>query len=99
VFNSRNERRDVITDFTPVADTIVVSGFGFGGGLVAGAILPLAQFRLGSRALDASDRLIYNSNTGALLFDADGTGATAPVALAALDPRLALTRADIFVTA
>jgi Ca2+-binding RTX toxin-like protein len=54
---------------------------------------------LGARALDASDRFIYNSNTGALLFDVDGIGAIAPVALATLDPRLALTRADIFVTA
>ncbi|MCU0535437.1 MAG: calcium-binding protein, partial [Hydrococcus sp. Prado102] len=82
-----------------VSDTLVVSARGFGGGLRAGAILPLAQFRLGARALDASDRFIYNSNTGALLFDVDGIGAIAPVALATLDPRLALTRADIFVTA
>lgn len=100
VFNSRSERRDVITDFNPASDTIVVSARGFGGGLRAGALIAASQFRLGSRAADRSDRFIYNRSNGALFFDADGTGgAFGQVEIADLASNLPVTRADIFVIA
>jgi serralysin len=100
VFNSRSERRDVITDFNPVVDTIVVSARGFGGGLRSGAILPSAQFHIGSRAADRSDRFIYNRASGGLFFDADGTGgAFGQIEIADLASNLAMTRNDIFVVA
>ena len=35
-------------------------------------------------AHDATDRLIYNTTTGALYYDADGTGVTAAVQVALL---------------
>ncbi len=49
------------------------------------------QFRIGAAAADSSDRIIYNNVTGALLFDGDGTGATAAVQIATLAAGLSLT--------
>ncbi len=99
IFNSKTKEKDVITDLSVVDDTINVSAAGFGGKLTAGAAITAAQFRIGIRAGDSSDRFIYNKANGALLFDADGTGAIAPVQFAQLSTGLALTNNDIFVTA
>ena len=43
------------------------------------------------------DRIIYDQITGALSYDADGTGAIAQVQFAELDPALALTNNDFFI--
>jgi beta propeller repeat protein len=97
IYRSRNERGDLITDFLPIADTIVISARGFGGGLRRG-VLPVAQFRVGASAADANDRFIYNRATGVLSFDADGNGAIARIPIAVLDAGLPMTNADIVVT-
>jgi Ca2+-binding RTX toxin-like protein len=47
--------------------------------------------------LDANDRVIYNNATGALFYDADGTGAIAAVQFAEVTPSLALTNLDFLV--
>jgi len=62
-----------------------------------GALGALAQeaFHIGSAAADASDRIIYNSATGALYYDPDGAGSAAQVHIANLSPGLSLT-AEIF---
>lgn len=99
VFTAKTEGRDTITDFLVVDDTIQVSKVGFGGGLTAGAAITAAQFKLGSAAGDSSDRFIYNKATGVLLFDADGTGASASLQFAKLSTNLAMTNNDIFVVA
>jgi Ca2+-binding RTX toxin-like protein len=93
---SSTERLDTITDFVAVDDTIAVSASGFGGGLVAGS-LAASQFVLGTAAVDASDRFIYNRTTGGLLFDRDGTGAIAALQIATLSTKPAITSADILV--
>jgi Ca2+-binding RTX toxin-like protein len=98
-FNSPNQKVDRITDFLPVDDTIAVSAAGFGGGLISGAAITTAQFKLGASATTASHRFIYNSANGALFFDADGTGAITQVQIASLGTGLAMTNADIFVAA
>jgi Ca2+-binding RTX toxin-like protein len=90
---------DTITDFQVGEDTFRVSASGFGGGLVKGAAIAAAQFTLGSGASDSSDRFIYNQNTGALFFDADGTGTSGQIQIAQLSTGLAMTNSDIFVIA
>ena len=48
-------------------------------------------------AVDANDFVIYDDNTGALYYDADGSGAGAAIQIAAMGAGLALTHADIVV--
>ena len=99
VFTTKSEGKDTITDFRIVDDTLVVSRSGFGGGLTANAAITRSQFTIGAAASDSSDRFIYNQASGVLLFDADGTGASAQVQLAQLSTGLAMTNNDIFVIA
>lgn len=56
-----------------------------------------AAFARGHAAHDADDRLIYDSASGELRYDADGSGAGAAVLIAKLLPGMALTAADLFV--
>jgi serralysin len=65
-------------------------------GLAAGALAPGA-FRTAAAAADADDRIVYNSGTGALLFDVDGLGGAAGVQFATLSTGLALTASDFTV--
>lgn len=64
-----------------------------------GPLGPLAQeaFHVGSAAADASDRIIYDSATGALYYDPDGTGAAAQVRIANLSPGLSLSAGTFIV--
>ncbi|WP_179051975.1 pre-peptidase C-terminal domain-containing protein [Nostoc sp. TCL26-01] len=98
-FNSRTEGIDHITDFSVIDDTIAVSTTGFGGGLVAGAVITAAQFAIGTAATTASQRFIYNNTTGGMFFDQDGTGAIAQTQFATLNTGLSLTNADILAIA
>ncbi|MFM6785900.1 MAG: hypothetical protein ACKPJN_09550 [Microcystis panniformis] len=97
-FNNPNEGIDTITDFlSSQGDKIAVSAAGFGGGLAAGVPLTSAQFVLGTTALNASNRLIYNIINGVLSFDADGTNILVPVQIATLSSKPTLTASDILV--
>ena len=86
---------DRIVDFNVADDTILLENAVFTtlipGGLTAG------RFVTGAAAQDADDRVIYNSGTGALLFDSDGSGAAAAVQFATVSAGLALTSLDFFV--
>ena len=86
---------DAISGFSVADDTIQLENAVFTG-LAAGA-LAAGAFNTGAAATQADDRIIYNSATGALLFDADGGGAGAAVQFATLAGGLALTSADFLV--
>ena len=66
----------------------------------AGPIGALAagRFVLGTTALDANDRIIYNSINGRLWFDADGAGGAAKVAFGLMVPGTILTAGDLLIT-
>jgi serralysin len=87
---------DTIADFSVPNDTIWLDDAVFAALTTTGA-LAASSFYIGTAAHDASDHIIYNSTTGALSYDADGTGAIAAVHFATLDAGLALTSADFFV--
>ncbi|QIR40677.1 hypothetical protein HCG51_30950 [Tolypothrix sp. PCC 7910] len=99
-FNNGNQGIDIIIDFlSNQSDKISVSASGFGGGLVAGGTITADQFVIGTAAGDASDRFIYNSVNGDLLFDIDGTGALAATQIAVLSSKPSLAYTDIVVIA
>lgn len=54
-------------------------------GLAAGT-LPASAFASGSTATDAAHRILYDSATGAIYFDSDGTGANAPIHFMSVTP-------------
>jgi Ca2+-binding RTX toxin-like protein len=86
---------DQLPDFQPGIDKIALDDGEFAG-LSLGS-LPADAFVSASSAQDAADRIIYNPATGALLFDADGTGATAPVQFATVHEGLSLSAGDFLV--
>jgi Ca2+-binding RTX toxin-like protein len=86
---------DRITDFSVGADTVQLENNVFAG-LATGMLSSAAYFR-GAAAHDASDRIVYNSASGALFFDADGNGAGEAILFATLPRNLALTNVDFTV--
>ena len=87
---------DTITDFVAADDTIQLENAVFTA-LTTTGTLAASQFRVGTKALDANDFIVYNSTAGNLLYDADGNGAGAAVPIAAIGVGLSLTNADIVV--
>ena len=85
-----------ITDLTASADTIALSHSIFA---QAGPVGPLAAgaFFTGTAAHDADDRIIYNSSTGSLMYDADGIGAGAATIFATVATGLSLSASDFKV--
>ena len=74
--NLMNQGIDSIKDFQSGIDKIIISALGFGGGLQAGTAIIADRFleTTNSTATTPDQRLIYDSTTGGLFFDADGSG-------------------------
>lgn len=89
------ENADRVLDFTQGVDRIGLDDSVFVG-LAPGA-LSLDAFRNGRFAQDASDRIIYDSASGNLWFDADGTGSAPMVNFAIITAGIPLTADDFIV--
>jgi Ca2+-binding RTX toxin-like protein len=89
---------DLITDFATGTDKIQLGGAsGQPFAALASGALRNGTLVIGTAAADADDYLIYNSGTGALLYDADGNGAGAAVQFATLSTGLSLTVGDFVI--
>ncbi len=97
VFQLTNLSMDKITDFSVVNDTIQLENSVFTQ-LTSIGTLSAANFKIGAAGADANDYVIYNSITGGLFYDADGSGtAGASTQIALLGTNLTLTNSDFVV--
>ncbi|OYD96612.1 hypothetical protein CDG76_07505 [Nostoc sp. 'Peltigera membranacea cyanobiont' 210A] len=91
---------DTIADFTLGEDTILISKAEFGLVQSQNTTLDSGLFRLGTTAITASDRFMYDQTTGNLFFDADGIGKAAQVLqIAQFSNKVALSSANITIIA
>jgi Ca2+-binding RTX toxin-like protein len=88
---------DTIVDYSVAADTIQLADTVFAA--LPDGPLSAAAFRANTTGLaaDASDRIIYETDTGKLFYDADGAGGRAGIHFATLTGGLALTYQDFQV--
>jgi len=84
---------DALLDFNVADDTLFLDRDIFTG-IAADGTLAASAFQLGSVALDADDRILYDSATGHILYDADGVGGAAAILFATVAAGTALTSAD-----
>ena len=104
VFDTASTNRDTITDFSRIeGDKIQLSRAVFTGFAYTGA-LHAEEFHAAAgatKAHDATDRLIYNTTTGVLFYDADGVGGASAVQVAQLGASThpALVYADLQIIA
>ena len=87
--------KDTITDFladdTIQLDNAVFTTLGANGNLTPG------MFNTGAAATQLDDRIIYNTATGALLYDADGLNGAAGIQFATLSTHPVISAADFVV--
>ena len=87
---------DKIKDFSVADDTIGLSSSAFAA-LTTPGTLAASAFFTGAAAHDADDRIIYDSSTGNLYYDPDGTGPETQILFAHLSSGLAMTSNDFIV--
>jgi serralysin len=89
------ENYDSINDFNPLEDMFRLDSSAFVG-LSAGPLFA-AVFAVAKHAIDDSDHIVYDKETGDLLFDVDGAGGLAAVKFAAVGLGTSLTADDFLV--
>jgi Ca2+-binding RTX toxin-like protein len=97
IFNTAlgSTNRDTISGFSVTDDTIRLENAIFQQLTTVGT-LSAENFRTGA-AVDINDYILYNSSTGALIYDADGNAAGAGVEFALIGTGLALSNADFII--
>ena len=101
VFHASESAVDSVTDFVSAIDKFVFDNNGFTGIGAPGAFAAGdARFAAGAgftSGRDASDRFVYDTSSGNLYYDADGSGAGASRLVASLQGAPALAATDIEV--
>ena len=90
---------DHITDFTANNDTIELSHRIFKALLhpTLPTELSAAEFRIGTKAKDKDDHIIYDKKHGGLYYDSDGKGGHAAIQFAVLDNHSHLSASDFLI--
>jgi Ca2+-binding RTX toxin-like protein len=84
---------DTIDDFSVADDTIMLARAVFSA-IEANGTLSSDAFVTGTSAADANDRIVYDSATGKIFYDADGSGGGAAILFAQVTAGTALTNLD-----
>ena len=87
---------DTIADFSHADDTIRIDNAVFKAAGKNGKLVKDA-FVSAKKALDAEDRFIYDKASGALSYDADGTGKIAAIKIAILQNKVKIDHTDFLV--
>lgn len=90
---SASTNKDTITDYVVSNDVMHLENAVFTAlGTKTGA-LPWIAFNYSATGLakDADDRILYNTSTGVISYDRDGTGSAAPIAFAVLTTKPLIT--------
>ncbi len=98
VFNSPlngSTNVDRIIDFSSPRDTIELDQSVFT--QLSLGTLSASAFTTGTTAQDANDRIIYDSSTGRIFYDADGSGPGGKVLFAQVNAGITVTNADFLV--
>lgn len=93
-----SQEADTVDDFSSGEDKLnfVRSAFAGIAADLVGKLRP-AEFTLGDVATTTAHRFAYDSTTGNLWYDEDGTGAVGPVLVSTLTPGTMLLSSDIFL--
>jgi Ca2+-binding RTX toxin-like protein len=89
--------KDMIIDFVAADDTIELENGIFTTLTTTGALAASLFKDIFTGTIDTTDRILYNSSTGALSYDSDGSGANAAIQIATLTTHPVLTNADFVV--
>ncbi|WP_445502949.1 hypothetical protein [Microvirga sp. G4-2] len=96
-----NGNIDTITDFNVADDTIYLDNAIFtklgSGSMSSPKKISSGYFEIDDRAEESNDFLLYNKQTGSLMYDADANNSGAPVEIAKLAAGLSLTSSDIYI--
>lgn len=88
---------DRITDFDVIDDALRLDNAAFVGMATGRLAVSAFAANLTGTASDGRDRILHDTDSGRLYFDADGTGAGARVQFATIGVGTSLTNADIFI--
>ena len=92
---SNPPNNDIITDFTHGLDILKLDSQIYTKLAYTGVLKP-SHFALDTPH-DKNDYFIYDTNTGVLSYDADGSGKGASIAIVTLGSQLTLSESDIFI--
>jgi len=84
---------DDIIGYSVADDTIFLNRAIFTG-IAANGTLAAGAFRASTAAVDADDRILYDSATGQIFYDSDGVGGVAAILFATVTPATVLSNAD-----
>lgn len=92
---------DSIEDFVAIDDIVKLDQAIFSSLTTLGTLAGTGCFRSSETgaAADTNDYILYNRSTGALFYDADGSGAGAAIQFATLTTKPTITAADFAVVA
>jgi Ca2+-binding RTX toxin-like protein len=101
LFDALSSSVDTITGYTPSVDVLQLVRSGvFSGLTTTSGTLSAAEFESGAgltAAATSAGRIVYNTTSGALYYDADGLGGTAAVQIAVLLGLPALSYSEFLI--